>query len=91
MADVGDSIDGDDRPVARQVATPPLRGCDRHLASLDGAIAGVMDGQPGVVLVEGSAGYGKSRLLAEPAHRARIAGARVGWVVPSLTTATHRL
>ena len=58
-------------------AALPLRGCDHLLAEIDAAIDGLLDGRPGVVLIEGSAGYGKSRLLAEAAERARRAGVRV--------------
>jgi predicted ATPase len=55
----------------------PLRGRELALRALDSAIEGVVAGRPGVVLIEGSAGYGKSRLLAETAARARSAGMRV--------------
>lgn len=43
---------------------------ERELGVLDGAIAGVLAGSAGLVLVEGPAGIGKSRLLAEARRRA---------------------
>ena len=55
----------------------PIRGRDEHLQALDSSIAAVVDGRPGVVLIEGSAGFGKSRLLREATHRATLAGVRV--------------
>lgn len=55
----------------------PLRGRERHVSALDSAIDAVVEGRPGLVLIEGSAGYGKSRLLTETAARARTAGVRV--------------
>ena len=55
----------------------PVRGRGDALAALDAAITGVGEGRPGVVLIEGSAGYGKSRLLAEAADRAQLAGVGV--------------
>jgi DNA-binding CsgD family transcriptional regulator len=55
----------------------PLRGRNHDLAAIDSAIEAVVDGRPGVVLIEGSAGYGKSRLLEEAGLRARAAGVRV--------------
>ncbi len=46
----------------------------RQLLAFDSAIDAVVEGRPGVVLIEGSAGYGKSRLLEEVVRRARVAG-----------------
>jgi DNA-binding CsgD family transcriptional regulator len=55
----------------------PLRGRDHQVLAIGAAIETVIDGRPGVVLIEGSAGYGKSRLLEDTALKARAAGVRV--------------
>jgi DNA-binding CsgD family transcriptional regulator len=68
---------GADRVSRGDVDSLPLRGCEQQLLALDSAIDGAMEGRPGVVLIEGSAGCGKSRLLKEAAHRARVAGVTV--------------
>ena len=53
---------------------PRLLERDRELAVLDRAIAGAIAGGSGLVLVEGPAGIGKSRLVAETRRRAADAG-----------------
>ena len=50
---------------------------DRELDVLDGLVQDALDGRPLVVLVEGPAGIGKTRLLAEARTRAGAAGFRV--------------
>ena len=50
---------------------------DRELAALDARIAAVLAGEAGGVLVEGPAGIGKSRLVAEARRRAAEQGVRV--------------
>jgi DNA-binding CsgD family transcriptional regulator len=75
-----------DRPLDRGAAGPvwapggsmPIRGRERQVRALDSAIDAVVEGRPGVILIEGAAGYGKSRLLSEAAARAQTAGVRVG-------------
>src|SRR5260370_30723091 len=61
------------RPVA---ATQPLRGRDADLAVIDAALGQARDGRGGVLLVEGGAGLGKSRLLEDEVSRAGRAGVR---------------
>jgi hypothetical protein len=43
----------------------PLRGRDDAIAVIDGALSDVRNGRGAVILVEGGAGLGKTRLLAE--------------------------
>lgn len=80
---VGENVTDESRDIGEGVRrfTPdgslPLRGCDEHLAALEAAIDCVVEGKPGVVLIEGSAGHGKSRLLWAAAERARAAGVQV--------------
>jgi DNA-binding CsgD family transcriptional regulator len=52
----------------------PLRGREAELASLDRLAAAAREGAGGVVVVEGAAGIGKSRLLAEAGQHAATAG-----------------
>lgn len=52
----------------------PLRGREVELTRLDELAASARDGAGGVVVVEGAAGIGKSRLLAEASGRAAAAG-----------------
>src|SRR6266446_2812258 len=61
------------RPAA---ATQPLRGRDAELAVIDAALGQARDGRGGVLLVEGGAGLGKSRLLEEAVSLAGRAGLR---------------
>ncbi len=61
------------RPAA---ATQPLRGRDAELAVIDAALSQARDGRGGVLLVEGGAGLGKSRLLEEAVSLAGRAGLR---------------
>src|SRR5258708_20997779 len=61
------------RPAA---ATQPLRGRDAEMAVIDAALGGARDGRGGVLLVEGGAGLGKTRLLEEAGSRAGRAGVR---------------
>ena len=50
---------------------------ERELAILREVVAGVAKGRPGLVAIEGPAGIGKSRLLAEGRRLGEDAGARV--------------
>ena len=50
---------------------------DRELGVLDDLIQGALEGRPGLALVEGPAGIGKSRLLAATREAAEGAGFRV--------------
>src|SRR6266568_4104069 len=61
------------RPAA---ATQPLRGRDAEQAVIDAALGQARDGRGGVLLVEGGAGLGKSRLLEEAMRLAGRAGLR---------------
>src|SRR6478735_9207096 len=61
--------------------TVPVRefhGRDAELAVVQGELERLSDGAEVVVLIEGAAGMGKSRLLAEVAAIARSLGVRVG-------------
>src|SRR3979411_1356356 len=57
-------------------AAQPLRGRDAEMAVIDAALSDARDGRGGVLLVEGGAGLGKSRLLEEAVRRAGRAGVR---------------
>src|ERR1700686_1338028 len=62
------------------MSTSPARefyGRDAELALIRGELKRVSDGAETVVVVEGAAGMGKSRLLAEVAAIARSLGIRV--------------
>ena len=54
-----------------------LIGRSLEVSALDAALARVSSGAPEIVIVAGEAGIGKSRLVAEAATRARVAGAQV--------------
>ena len=63
------------------MSTSPARefhGRDAELALIRGELERLSDGAETVVVVEGAAGMGKSRLLAEVAAIARSLGIRVG-------------
>jgi hypothetical protein len=63
-----------------QAATSPahkLLERDRELGVLEDLIQGALEGRPGLALVEGPAGIGKSRLLAATREAAEGAGFRV--------------
>ena len=63
--------------VAR--STPAIRGRDSELAVLGEHLGRLRSGVGGVLLLEGAAGIGKSRLLDEAAEAARRNSCRVGW------------
>src|SRR6267154_5319068 len=64
--------------MAARPAAPaqPVRGRDAEMAVIDAALGGARDGRGGVLLVEGGAGLGKSRLLEEAVSLAGRAGLR---------------
>src|SRR5260370_5413200 len=57
-------------------AAQPLRGREAEMAVIDAALGEARDGRGGVLLVEGGAGLGKSRLLEEAVRLAGRASAR---------------
>ncbi|HEY8467730.1 MAG TPA: AAA family ATPase [Solirubrobacterales bacterium] len=63
--------------MARRVSSPHLSGRAGELALLSSALERATAGEPGLIIVGGEAGIGKTRLLAEFAARARDGGAAV--------------
>ena len=63
--------------MATRLSSPTLIGRQAELARLDAAIGRAVGGQPGVALVAGEAGVGKTRLVEAMAARARDSGHRV--------------
>jgi DNA-binding CsgD family transcriptional regulator/tetratricopeptide (TPR) repeat protein len=61
--------------VARRVSSPVLVGRDAEVARLDAALERAAAGRPGIVVVAGEAGVGKTRLVAELLGRAGGRGA----------------
>jgi DNA-binding CsgD family transcriptional regulator/tetratricopeptide (TPR) repeat protein len=59
------------------LSSPILVGRASELALLEDALGRAVAGDPSIILIGGDAGLGKSRLVAEFAHRARQSGARV--------------
>ena len=53
------------RPMARRVTSPVFVGRAAELAGLLAAVEAASDGQPSMTLIDGEAGIGKSRLVAE--------------------------
>jgi DNA-binding NarL/FixJ family response regulator len=70
-----------DQRGAVPVAGPATRGSllerERELAALREAVAGAAEGGPGLLVIEGPAGIGKTRLLAEGRRVAEESGSRV--------------
>ena len=67
--------------LEERMSTSPARevhGRDAELALIQGELERLSDGAEAVVVVEGPAGMGKSRLLAEVSTMARALGIRVG-------------
>ena len=58
------------------MAGPELLDRDRELQAVDGLVADAADGEARLVLIEGAAGIGKTRLLSEARRRAEAAGMR---------------
>ena len=75
-ASVGGGSQGIDDVRARPQATPLVER-DAELAAIDEAIARTAAGRGRLIVIEGNAGIGKSRLLATGAERAADAGLRV--------------
>ncbi|WP_127504625.1 AAA family ATPase [Actinoplanes solisilvae] len=59
------------------VGTSPLRGRDAEIALADRLLSSARAGEGGVLIVDGPAGIGKSRLSHEVVHRAERSGMRV--------------
>lgn len=60
-----------------QASGGPLLEREQELRALDAVIAAAASGSSGLVVVEGPAGIGKSRLMAELRDRARLSGVRL--------------
>lgn len=60
-----------------QASGGPLLEREQQLRALDAVVAAAASGRSGLVVVEGPAGIGKSRLMAELRERARTSGVRV--------------
>ena len=58
------------------MAGPELLDRDRELHAVDGLVAEAAEGEARLVLIEGAAGIGKTRLLSEARRRAEAAGMR---------------
>ncbi|WP_409328981.1 BTAD domain-containing putative transcriptional regulator [Trujillonella humicola] len=67
----------DDVPRSAPPGAEELAERDRELAAIRAALDDLADGRPGVLLVEGPAGIGKSRLLAEARRLAAERSIRV--------------
>src|SRR5258707_558705 len=63
--------------MRRNLVSPVLVGRHHELAALTAALDAAVAGEPGVVLVGGEAGVGKTALVEEAAARARETDARV--------------
>ena len=63
--------------MARRIASPELIGRQLELAELERYHRGARDGAPGVVLLGGEAGVGKSRLLEVLLEQSQQAGTRI--------------
>ncbi len=63
-------------PLAR-LARSPFVGRERELATLTAALDGAVAGAGALLEISGEAGMGKSRLVSELLHQARLRGARV--------------
>ena len=63
--------------MATLTPAPRLRGREQELQALGDAFDQVASGHPAVVIVEGEAGIGKTRLLAEALDGARSRGLQV--------------
>jgi len=66
--------------MAGGLAVPitPLRGRSRETAAIDATLSDALGGRGGVVVIEGRAGFGKTRLLEEALSLAERAGLRSG-------------
>ena len=60
------------------MSSSPIRGRDEHLDVLAGFLQRVGAGTGGVVIIEGDAGLGKTRLLAAARETARTLDFRTG-------------
>ena len=67
----------DRRPAAPPAAHPGIRGREAETAVLDDAIDRAAAGRLAVVLIDGEAGIGKTRLLQDALEKARCRGLRV--------------
>src|SRR4051794_2676493 len=68
---------GDTRAMTQRVSSSVFAGRSSELGDLTAAMARAAGGTPGVVLLGGEAGIGKSRLLSELEARAHGDGVRV--------------
>ena len=65
------------RDMGRAALVPRLRGREEEIRTIGEALERVASGRPAVVLIEGEAGIGKSRLLDEMLEAARRRGMQV--------------
>jgi predicted ATPase len=75
------------RPLIGQPRNPAIRGRDSELASVGEQLARLRSGVGAVILVEGGAGIGKTRLLDEAAAMASRMSSRSGVEWPTQATA----
>jgi serine/threonine protein kinase len=70
-------IEPDHEPLSSQsyLRSPALVGRDRELERLDSRLHDALSGRGACVVIEGAAGMGSSRMLAELSLRAQLAGA----------------
>jgi DNA-binding CsgD family transcriptional regulator len=64
--------------VSSIASSPPIRGRDEQLQAITGLLERVRAGAGGVAIIEGAAGLGKTRLLAEARATARALWFRTG-------------
>lgn len=69
--------DHDQQVLSSYLFTRDVVGRDAERATLEEKLRQALEGRGGAVVIEGAAGLGKSHLLEDIAHKARLSGARV--------------